>query len=328
MSEPKRILITGAAGQIAYSLTFLVAKGDLLGHDTPLILHLLDIPMCQESLDGVVMEITDCAFPLVRGVVATTSVEEAFTGIDYALLVGAFPRREGMERKDLLLKNAAIFKEQGQALDKFAKKSVKVVVVGNPANTNAYLAMTNAPSIPKENFSALTRLDHNRAKSQIAARLHIPNTSVHNVFIWGNHSSTQYPDVSHGYVINSDGSKQSIKDAIKNDAYLQGEFITVVQQRGAAIIKARKLSSAASAAKAIIDHMRDWIFGTKEGEIISMAVHSDGSYDVPKDLIYSFPVTIKDGKYHIVQGLSIDEFSRKKMDATATELTEEKNLSS
>jgi len=320
-------LVTGAAGQIAYSLIFLVAKGDLLGPDQPVILHLLDIPMCQEGLNGVVMEITDCAFPLIRGVVATTSVEEAFNGIEYALLVGAFPRREGMERKDLLLKNAAIFKEQGAALDKFAKKTVKVVVVGNPANTNAYLAMTNAPSIPRENFSALTRLDHNRAKSQIAARLNVPVPQVHNVIIWGNHSSTQYPDISHGYVTSSSG-KQSIRDAIKDDTYLQGEFITCVQQRGAAIIKARKLSSAASAAKAIIDHMRDWIFGTPENEIISMAVVSDGSYDVPKDLIYSFPVTCKGGKYSIVQGLSIDEFSRKKMDLTAAELTEEKTTSS
>jgi len=321
------VLVTGAAGQIAYSLIFLVAKGDLLGPNTPIILHLLDIPFCQEALGGVVMEITDCAFPLVRGVVATTSVEEAFKDVEYALLVGAFPRREGMERKDLLLKNAAIFKEQGGALDKFAKKSVKVVVVGNPANTNAYLAMTNAPSIPRENFSALTRLDHNRAKAQIADRLHLPFTHVHNVIIWGNHSSTQYPDVSHGYV-QCDSGKKPVREAIKDDAYLNGEFITVVQQRGAAIIKARKLSSAASAAKAIVDHMRDWIFGTSEGEMISMAVASDGSYGIPKDLIYSFPVTCKDGKYSIVQGLSIDEFSRGKMDLTAAELTEEKNTSS
>jgi len=321
------VLVTGAAGQIAYSLIFLVAKGDLLGPDRPIILHLLDIPFCQEALDGVVMEITDCAFPLVRGVVATTSVEEAFKDIEYALLVGAFPRKEGMERKDLLLKNAAIFKEQGAALDKFAKKSVKVVVVGNPANTNAYLAMTNAPSIPRENFSALTRLDHNRAKSQIAARLKIPVTHVHNVIIWGNHSSTQYPDITHGFVC-SGSEKKSVRDSVQDDAYLQGEFITTVQQRGAAIIKARKFSSAASAAKAIVDHMRDWIFGTPEGEYISMAVVSDGSYGVPKDLIYSFPVTCKDGKYSIVQGLSIDEFSRKKMDLTSAELNDEKNMSS
>jgi len=275
-----------------------------------------------------VLEITDCAFPLVRGVVATTDVREAFTGIDYAMLVGAFPRKEGMERKDLLLRNASIFKEQGAALDQFAKKTVKVVVVGNPANTNAYLAMVNAPSIPRENFSALTRLDHNRAKAQIAARLKIPVTTVHNIFIWGNHSSTQYPDVSHGFIVKEDKSKVSIRDAVNDDSYLKGEFITTVQQRGAAIIKARKLSSAASAARAIIDHMREWVFGSPEGEFISMAVASNGSYGIPKDLIYSFPVRCKDGKYSIVEGLSIDEFSRKKMDLTAAELVEEKELSS
>jgi len=326
MSEPVRVLITGAAGQITYSLIFLVAKGDFLGPDTPIILHLLDIPFCQEALGGVVMEITDCAFPLVRGVVATTEVKEAFSGIDYALMVGAFPRKEGMERKDLLMRNAAIFKEQGAALDQYAKKTVKVLVVGNPANTNAYLAMTNAPSIPRENFSALTRLDHNRAKAQIAARLGLPIGAVHNVVIWGNHSSTQYPDVSHGHICGGNGAKTPINDAIKDHAWLQGEFITIVQQRGAAIIKARKLSSAASAAKAIIDHMRDWVFGTPEGEYISMAVCSDGSYGVPKDLIYSFPVICKGGKYSIVQGLSIDDFSRNKMDLTAKELEEEKHL--
>jgi len=326
MGEPVRVLITGAAGQITYSLIFLVAKGDFLGPDTPIILHLLDIPFCQEALGGVVLEITDCAFPLVRGVVATTDVKEAFSGIDYALMVGAFPRKEGMERKDLLMKNAAIFKEQGAALDQYAKKTVKVLVVGNPANTNAYLAMTNAPSIPRENFSALTRLDHNRAKAQIAARLGLSIGAVHNVVIWGNHSSTQYPDVSHGYVCGENGNKTPIKDAIKDHAWLQGEFITIVQQRGAVIIKARKLSSAASAAKAIIDHMRDWVFGTPEGEYISMAVCSDGSYGVPKDLIYSFPVICKGGKYSIVQGLSIDDFSRSKMDLTAKELEEEKHL--
>jgi len=325
MSEPKRVLITGAAGQIAYSLIFLVAKGDLLGHDQPLILHLLDIPFCQEGLSGVEMEIIDCAFPLLKGLVVTTNVKEAFQHIDYALLVGAFPRKEGMERKDLLEKNAGIFREQGAALDQYASKNVKVLVVGNPANTNAYLAMKAAPSIPKENFSALTRLDHNRAKSQIAVRAKVSPENVHNVVIWGNHSSTQYPDASHGYV-EVDGKKVSVKDAVKDDAWIQGDFITTVQQRGAAIIKARKLSSAASASKAIIDHMRDWIFGTPEGEIISMAVRSDGSYGISEDLIYSFPVTVKNGKYSIVQGLEISEFSRKKLDISAAELNEERSL--
>jgi len=324
MSEPKRVLITGAAGQIGYALIFQVAKGDLLGPDQPIILHLLDIPFCQEALHGVVLEITDCAFPLLRGVVATTEVKEAFHKIDYALLAGSFPRKEGMERKELIDKNAKIFKEQGAALDAYASKNVKVLVVGNPANTNAYLAMTAAPSIPKENFSALTRLDHNRAKSQIAEKLHLSPAQVHNVIIWGNHSSTQYPDVSHAHVDTANG-KTSVHDAIKDKAYLQGEFITTVQQRGAAVIKARKLSSAASAAKAILDHMRDWIFGTHEGEFVSMGVRSDGSYGIEKDLIYSFPVTTKDGKYTIVQGLSIDEFSRNRMDVSAAELTEERN---
>lgn len=324
MTEPIRVLITGAAGQIAYSLIFLVARGDLFGSDKSVIIHLLDVPFCQEALNGVVMEISDCAFPLVKGVVATTDVKEAFSNIDYALLVGAFPRKEGMERKDLLEKNASIFKEQGAALDKYASKNVKVVVVGNPANTNALLAMNAAPSIPKENFSALTRLDHNRAKSQIAEHLKVPYSSVHNVVIWGNHSSTQYPDVSHGYV-ETNGSKKAVREAVNDDAYLNGDFIKTVQQRGAAIIKARKLSSAASAAKAIVDHMRDWIYGTPEGEYVSMAVHSDGSYGIEKGLIYSFPVTCKDGKYSIVQNLTIDNFSREKMTISEAELKEERD---
>jgi len=326
MSEPVRILVTGAAGQIAYSLIFMIAKGDFLGHHVPIILHLLDIPMCKESLDGVVLEIIDCAHSNVKGIVATTDVKEAFADIDFALLVGAFPRREGMERKDLLARNAAIFKEQGAALNQYAKKSVKVLVVGNPANTNGFLAMHNAPSIPRENFSALTRLDHNRAKAQIAAKLGVSVERVHNVVIWGNHSSTQYPDVSHGYVEDATGHHVPVAEAVKDQAWLQNEFITTVQQRGAVIIKARKFSSAASAANAIINHLRDWIYGTPEGEYVSMAVVSDGSYGVPKDLIYSFPVTCLNGKYTIVQGLSIDEFSRKKMDHTAAELLEEKNL--
>jgi malate dehydrogenase len=317
-------LITGAAGQIAYSLIFLVARGDLFGQDKSMIIHLLDVAFCQESLGGVVMEIIDGAYPLVKGIVATTDVKEAFTNIDYALLVGAFPRKEGMERKDLLEKNASIFKEQGAALNTYASKNVKVVVVGNPANTNAMLAMNAAPSIPKENFSALTRLDHNRAKSQIAEHCKIPVCSVHNVVIWGNHSSTQYPDVSHGYIQTGD-SKKSVREAVKDDNYLNGDFIKTVQQRGAAIIKARKLSSAASAAKAIVDHMRDWIYGTPEGEYVSMGVHADGSYGIEKGLIYSFPVTCKDGKYSIVQNLSIDAFSREKMTLSETELKEERD---
>jgi len=232
-----------------------------------------------------------------------------------------------MERKDLLEKNASIFKEQGAALNSYASKNVKVLVVGNPANTNAMLAMTAAPDIPKENFSALTRLDHNRAKAQVAERLKIPVLSVHNIVIWGNHSSTQYPDVTHGFV-EVGGARKSVKEAVNDEAYLKGNFISTVQQRGAAIIKARKLSSAASAAKAIIDHMRDWIYGTPAGEYVSMGVRSDGSYGIEKDLIYSFPVTCKDGKYTIVQGLEIDEFSREKMTLSEAELIDEKAQSS
>jgi len=317
-------LITGAAGQIGYALAFLVARGAMFGDDQPIILHLLDLPFCLESLNGVVMELTDCAFPLLRDVVSTTEVQTAFTNIDYALLVGAFPRKEGMERKDLLKANANIFKEQGAALDKWASKNVKVVVVGNPANTNALLAMTHAPSLPRKNFSALTRLDHNRARAQVANRAAVPVTEVHNVFIWGNHSSTQYPDVNHGYI---GDAKTPIRENLKeHDAWLNNEFISTVQQRGAAIIKARKLSSAASAAKAIVDHMHDWILGTPEGQWVSMAVASDGnSYGVPEDLIFSFPVTCKDGEWTIVNGLEVNEFSRGKLNLTVDELVKEKH---
>jgi malate dehydrogenase len=318
-----RVLVTGAAGQIAYSLIFQVARGDMFGPDQPVILHLLDIPMMIEVLNGVVMELDDCAFPLLQGIVATTNVKEAFENIKYALLVGAMPRKEGMERKDLLKANAAIFKEQGKALNDYAARDVKVVVVGNPANTNALIAMASAPNLPKENFTALTRLDHNRARGQIAKRAKVPVDQVHNAVIWGNHSSTQYPDVSQAYI--SDGShKVSVRDAVKDDTWLHTEFITTVQQRGAAVIKARKLSSAASAANAIVGHMRDWVLGTASGEVVSMAVPSDGSYGVPEGIIYSFPVTCAGGKWKIVQGYEISEFSRKKMDETAAELVDEK----
>jgi len=321
MASPIRVLVTGAAGQIAYSLVFPIAKGDLFGPDQPVILHLLDIAPMQEALSGVVFELQDCAYPLLRGIVATTSVQEAFTDIDYCLMVGAFPRREGMERKDLLKINTGIFKEQGKALDTWAKKTVKVLVVGNPANSNCLVAQLSAPSIPKENFSALTRLDHNRAKAQIALRLNVPSNTVHNTFIWGNHSSTQYPDVNHAYI---GSSSNTVRSAINDDAWLNGEFIKIVQQRGAAIIKARKLSSAGSAAKAIVDHIRDWVHGSGD-EIISMAVSSDGNpYGVAEGLIFSFPVRTKGGKWEIVPGFNIDDFSRKLLDATTTELQEEK----
>jgi len=320
---PVRVLITGAAGQIGYPLTFAVARGDMLGYDQPVILHLLDIAPCMEALSGVVMEIEDCAFPLVRGIIATADVPEAFTDIDYALLVGSFPRKDGMERKDLLQRNAGIFVEQGKALDKFSKKTVKVVVVGNPANTNCAVAQHCAPSIPKENFSALTRLDHNRAKGQIAKSLHVDPDLIQKVAIWGNHSSTQFPDTFHA-TLNDKGAKHPVREALKNDSYLDGDFIKLIQQRGAAVIKARKASSAASASNAIINHMHDWIYGTPEGDWVSMAVFSDGSYGITPGLFYSYPVTIKDGKYSIVHGLNVNEFSRKKLDETAAELIEEK----
>eukprot|EP01113_Clastostelium_recurvatum_P011603 TRINITY_DN1592_c0_g1_i3.p1 TRINITY_DN1592_c0_g1~~TRINITY_DN1592_c0_g1_i3.p1 ORF type:complete len:344 (+),score=141.33 TRINITY_DN1592_c0_g1_i3:51-1034(+) len=319
MSSAVRVLITGAAGQIGYSLVFSIARGEMFGPEQPVILHLLDIPVAMEALGGVVMELEDCALPLLHGVVPTSDLKEAFTDIDYAIFVGAMPRKEGMERADLLKANAGIFKTQGAALDQYAKKTVKVLVVGNPANTNALITATCAPSIPKENFSALTRLDHNRARSQIALKLKTNISNVKSVIIWGNHSSTQYPDVSYATV-----GKESVRSALKDDDWIQGEFIKTVQQRGGAVIKARKLSSAASAAKAIVDHMRDWVSGTPEGEYVSMAVWSDGSYGVQAGLVYSFPVTCKGGKYTIVQGLEVSDFSRKKLKETEDELEQEK----
>ncbi|KAK2921622.1 hypothetical protein Q8A73_001107 [Channa argus] len=325
MSEPVRVLVTGAAGQIAYSLLFSMARGDVFGKDQPIVLLLLDITPMLPVLDGVVMELQDCALPLLRDIIPTDKEEVAFKDLDAAILVGSMPRKEGMERKDLLKANVAIFKSQGAALEKYAKKTVKVLVVGNPANTNCLIAAKSAPSIPKENFSCLTRLDHNRARSQVAMRCGVPATQVKNVIIWGNHSSTQYPDVHH-CLVNMCGSELACFEAVKDDAWLKGDFIATVQQRGAAVIKARKLSSAMSAAKAICDHMRDIWSGTPEGEFISMGVYSTGnSYEVPDDLIYSFPVQIKDKTWKIVEGLAINDFSRSKMDATAAELIDERD---
>ncbi|XP_045903015.1 malate dehydrogenase, cytoplasmic-like isoform X1 [Micropterus dolomieu] len=324
-AEPIRVVVTGAAGQIAYSLLYSIAKGDVFGKDQPIILVLLDIPPMLPVLDGVVMELQDCALPLLREVIPTDKVEVGFKDIDAAILVGSMPRKEGMERKDLLKANVAIFKTQGSALDKYAKKTVKVLVVGNPANTNCLIASKSAPSIPKENFSCLTRLDHNRASSQVAMRCGVSSDKVKNVIIWGNHSSTQYPDVHHAKV-NLHGTETPAYDAVKDETWLRGDFISTVQQRGAAVIKARKLSSAMSAAKAICDHMRDIWFGTKEGEFISMGVYAGGnSYGIPEDLIYSFPIQIKDKSWKIVNGLPINDFSRAKMDATAAELVEERD---
>ncbi|GCB60085.1 malate dehydrogenase, cytoplasmic-like [Scyliorhinus torazame] len=328
MAEPIKVLVTGAAGQIAYSLLYNIAKGDVFGKDQPLFLVLLDIAPMMPVLDGVVMEIRDCALPLVQEVIATDKEEVAFKDIDVAILVGSMPRREGMERKDLLQANSKIFKSQGNALDRLAKKTVKVLVVGNPANTNCLIALKCAPSIPKENFSCLTRLDHNRAKAQIAYKLGVSSNDVKNVIIWGNHSSTQYPDVSHATVKVKE-RKMNVIDAVKDDNWLKGEFITTVQNRGAIVLKARKLSSAMSAAKAISDHLKDIWFGTPEGEWVSMGVISDGNpYNITSDLIYSFPVQIKNKTWNIVECLKISDFSCDMMKATAKELLEERETAS
>lgn len=320
------MLVTGAAGQIAYSLVPIIAKGHVFGTDQPLILHLLDIPMMMGVLNGVVMELVDCAFPLLKDVVATADEKVAFSNIDAAFLVGSMPRKEGMERKDLLAANVKIFKSQGDALDKFAKKSVKVLVVGNPANTNALICSKYAPSISKENFTAMTRLDHNRAKGQIAQKLKVSAADVRNVIIWGNHSSTQFPDASHA-LVNLNGQSVKVTEAIKDEAYFQGEFLTTVQKRGAAVIAARKLSSAMSAAKAAADHMHDWWQGTPEGVWVSMAVMSNGSYGAPSDVIFSYPVQVDaQRRWRIVDGLSMSDFACQKIELTGKELVEERDI--
>jgi len=313
---PLRVVITGAAGQIAYSLIYQVASGYVFGMNQPLVLHLLDIAPMMGVLGGVVMEIQDCAFPLVTDVVATDDPNVGFKDIDAAFLVGAMPRKEGMERKDLLAANVKIFKVQGEALDKHAKKSVKVLVVGNPANTNALICSHYAPSIPKENFSAMTRLDQNRASGQLSLKIGEPITSIKKVTIWGNHSSTQFPDASQATV---NGQPLSV-DA----SWLQNEFVPTVQKRGAAVIAARKLSSAMSAAKAASDHMKSWFSSTPADDWVSMGVFSDGSYGTPEGVMFSFPITIKDGKWSIVQGLQMSDFAKEKLALTGKELCEER----
>ncbi|XVE76902.1 hypothetical protein DITRI_Ditri13aG0017700 [Diplodiscus trichospermus] len=324
--EPVTVLVTGAAGQIGYALVPMIARGAMLGPDQPVILHMLDIEPAAEALNGVKMELIDAAFPLLKGVVATSDVAEACKGVNIAVMVGGFPRKEGMERKDVMSKNVSIYKAQASALEQHAAPDCKVLVVANPANTNALILKEFAPSIPEKNITCLTRLDHNRALGQISERLNVHVSEVKNVIIWGNHSSTQYPDVNHATAVTTNGGEKPVREAIANDKWLNTEFITTVQQRGAAIIKARKLSSALSAASAASDHIRDWVLGTPKGTWVSMGVYSDGSYGIQPGIIYSFPVTCEKGQWSIVQGLKIDEFSREKMDATAKELVEEKSL--
>ena len=318
MKAPVRVAVTGAAGQIGYSLLFRIAAGDMLGKDQPVILQLLEITPALEALRGVIMELEDCAFPLLAGVTASDKAEEAFKDVDYALLVGAKPRGPGMERKDLLEANAAIFSAQGKALNGAASRDVRVIVVGNPANTNALIAQRNAPELDPRCFTAMTRLDHNRAMAQLANKVSRHNTDITRMIIWGNHSATQYPDISHCLV----GGKP-VKDMVDQD-WLVNDFIPTVQQRGAAIIKARGQSSAASAASAAIDHLRDWTLGTPADDYVSMAIPSDGSYGISEGIVYSFPVTCSGGRYEIVQGLDIDDFSRERMTATQQELEEER----
>ena len=318
MKKPVHVTITGAAGNIGYALAFRVAAGDMLGPDQPVILQLLEITPALDALKGVAMELNDCAFPLLRGLVTTDDANVAFKDCDYALLVGARPRGPGMERKDLLAANGAIFGPQGKALNDHASRNVKVLVVGNPANTNALIAQAAAPDLNPRNFTAMTRLDHNRALSQLAEKTGTHSTDVAKMTIWGNHSSTQYPDISHATVQGKPAK------GLVEDAWYKDTFIPVVQQRGAAIIKARGASSAASAASAAIDHMRSWALGTDGDDWVSMGVPSDGSYGIAPGIIYSYPCRCKNGDYEIVQGLNIDAFSREKMDATERELREER----
>lgn len=319
MKKPVRVAVTGAAGQISYSLLFRIASGDMLGKDQPVILQLLEITPALEALKGVAMELDDCAFPLLAGIVMSDDPKVAFKDADYALLVGARPRGPGMERKDLLEANAAIFSVQGKAINEVASRGIKVLVVGNPANTNSLIAQRNAPDIDPRQFTAMTRLDHNRAITQLAQKTGKHGTDVKKVIIWGNHSATQYPDVHHATV----AGESAIK--LIDQSWYANEYIPVVQQRGAAIIKARGASSAASAANAAIDHMRSWALGTPAGDWVSMGVYSDGSYGIAPGLIYSFPCTCKDGDWQIVQGLEVNDFSRERMKLTEQELSEERD---
>ncbi len=321
MKSPIRISVTGATGQICYSLLFRIAAGDMLGKDQPIILQLLDIPNARPLFDGLVMEMQDCAFPLLTELITTDDPRVAFQDADIALLVGARPRGENMERKDLLEANGPIFIEQGKALNAVANKHVKVLVVGNPANTNAYITLNNAPSLNPGNFSAMLRLDHNRALSQVAQKLSKPVTSIRKMIVWGNHSNTQYPDLNHAEIDN-----QSVRSLIADNNWIDNSFVPTVQKRGMAIIEARHgRSSAASAANAIINHIQDWIFGTRKNDWTSMGILSDGSYGIPEGVIYSFPVTCQDGNYQIVQGLDLSDYDRNKMQKSYEELIAEQS---
>ena len=318
MKAPVRVAVTGAAGQIGYSLLFRIASGEMLGKDQPVILQLLDLPQAQTAVKGVMMELEDCAFPLLAGMVATDDPEVAFKDVQVALLVGARPRSKGMERKDLLTANAEIFTVQGAALNKVADRNVKVLVVGNPANTNAYIAMKSAPDLNPNNFTAMLRLDHNRALSQLAAKTGKAVADIENLAVWGNHSPTMYADYRYATI-----NGESVKDMINDHEWNRDVFLPTVGKRGAAIIEARGLSSAASAANAAIDHIRDWVLGTN-GKWVTMGIPSDGSYGIPKDVMFGFPVTCENGQYTIVQGLEIDEFSRSCINVTLNELEEER----
>lgn len=319
MKAPLRVAVTGAAGQISYSLLIRIASGQMLGPDQPVILQMLEITPALDALKGVSMELDDCAFPLLAGIIQTDDASIAFKDADYALLVGARPRGPGMERKDLLEANAAIFSAQGKAINDNASKDIKVLVVGNPANTNALITQRNAPDIDPRNFTAMMRLDHNRSLSQLATKTGKHNTDVKNVTVWGNHSATQYPDLHQATVASS-----AAMDLVDMEWY-ENDFIPTVQQRGAAIIEARGLSSAASAANAAVDHMRDWALGSAEGDVVSMGVYSDGSYGIEEGLVYSFPCVCRNGDWQIVQGIEINDFSRTKMQATEQELKEERD---
>lgn len=319
MSAPIRVAVTGAAGNIGYAILFRIANGDLFGPDQPVILHMLEIPPAMKALEGVAMELDDCAFPLLKGMVLSDDANQAFDGVNWALLIGARPRGKGMERKDLLDANGAIFKPQGEALNRGAAADVRVLVVGNPANTNCLIAMSNAPDIPNNRFTAMTRLDHNRAKTQLAQKAGVDVTAVKKVTIWGNHSSTQYPDAYHAEI---DGRPAA--NVIGDDDWIQETFIPTVQKRGAAVIEARGQSSAASAANAAINHVQTWYHGTPAGDWTSMAIPSTGDYDTPEGVIFSYPVTVQNGNISVVEGLSLSDFDRKMLSATGQELLEER----